>query len=139
MTKEEAIKSFEEFDLELDFYIDFLNQFASQSGDKYFPLDHSMDSLTNLENLYRDFLNEEIGRDIPSGNMDWWLEAYLGISLIKEFDGGHWKVELDENLVNFGMPGVCEIPGLAESYSWCPFVVLNNFKINKYADRELCQ
>ncbi len=130
-TKDEVLKEFEEFDLKLDYSIDFLLQLASTNSDKYLPLDYSIKSLNRLEDLYEDYLNEIVGKEVSNTDMVNWIAAYMGICLVKEFGGGIWEVELDEKLINYGLPGIYKIPGLAESYGWCPYIAIRNFGMNR--------
>lgn len=132
-SKEQLIEKFETFDLEIEIKLDLLIRYVEDlKNPKYLPLDYSFESLDRIESVFRDILNNVITCDLDTNSFGTSVARYLGEVLRKNL-GGKWKLELRENpkLINYGYPGISEIPGLAIQYNWCPFIVVNNFRIDK--------
>lgn len=113
-------ENYKQFIFEMDDALDALQSFAKSTGNpKVLPLDYSLDSIDRLEHLLDLVV---AGQASPGTNQDTFntrLMRYMGETLTRN-GLGVWTLNEDPDSVNYGIPGIGQIPKTHRSYIWSP-------------------
>jgi hypothetical protein len=100
---------------------------ASHCGVSTFRLDHSLESLGQIESFLSDCLDEKHRTEAPIELIITRISSYMG-EVARTKLHGRWELCLDEDDFDFGLPCVGNLSGYPKGFAWCPIQVVFNFR-----------
>ncbi len=129
LTPQQAKERFDELVFEMSDALEALQEFVAGLGrPDLLPLDFTFESLDRVEQMFKEALEGKI--KLPDGvttrKLATAVARYLGETVTRRL-GGEWGWRRSGD-VNYGLPGVQEIPGLPRRFLFLPLVVLRQLE-----------